>query len=177
MKILDTVWTTTNCELLRNWWEVEGKSAPEIMAELGQLGYRVTKNAVIGKVHRMRLVAPPARAGLTTQGRSASMKAAIAKRREKQAAFLMREKKFNPVVPPEPPISATNPPKGKKAVLLKDSKAGQCKAIIGYIDGKLENAVYCGEATPAFRNRENKIIHTSWCPYHVSIYTSEVRKR
>jgi len=34
MKALDTVWTTANCEKLRNWWEIEGKTAPEIMAEL-----------------------------------------------------------------------------------------------------------------------------------------------
>src|SRR5712671_4991515 len=154
MKIVDTVWTTANCEKLRNWWEIEGKTSPEIVAELGKLGYRVTRNSIIGKVHRMKLVAPPIKAGLTTERRSAAIKAAIAKRREKQAAFLMREKKFNPQPLPEPPISATNPPKGNRAVLLKDSKEGQCKAIIGYIDGKMENAVYCGEATPAFLNRD-----------------------
>jgi len=177
MKIVDTVWTEANCEKLRNWWEIEGKTSPEIVAELGKLGYRVTRNSIIGKVHRMGLVAAPTKAGITTKRRSAYMKAASAKRREKQAAFLMREKKFNPVAPPEPPISATNPPKGKRAVLLKDSKEGQCKAIIGYIDGKIENAVYCGERTPPHVTREGRLVHSSWCPYHVSIYTNEVKKR
>ena len=168
MKILDTVWTTANCEKLRNWWEVDGKTAPEIMAELGQLGYRVTKNAIIGKVNRMKLRAATSKKGLSFEKRSAHMKAANARKRDKRAAFL--HKTFEPLPPPEPPITATNPPKGKKAVLLKDSKSGQCKAIIGYIEGKMEYAVYCGEATPAFRNRDNKLVHTNWCPYHVSIY-------
>src|SRR5882672_4792338 len=106
MKHLDTVWTTANCEKLRNWWEIEGKTAPEIMAELGELGYRVTKNAVIGKVNRMRLKASPAKAGMTSAKRSLHMKAAQVKKRERTAAFLLREKKFSPLSPPEPPITA-----------------------------------------------------------------------
>jgi len=110
-------------------WEIEGKTSPEIVAELGKLGYRVTRNSIIGKVHRMGLVAAPTKAGITTKRRSAYMKAASAKRREKQAAFLMREKKFNPVAPPEPPISATNPPKGKRAVLSKTPKKANVRPL------------------------------------------------
>lgn len=170
MKILDTVWTRANCELLRNWWEIDGKTAPAIAAEFGKLGYRLTKNAVIGKVNRMGLHSPETKPGMSRAKRSAHMRAANVMKQNRPAAFLLKPKKVNPKPPPEPPISATNPPKGKKAILLKHSKEGQCKAIIGYINGKLENAVYCGEKTPPHRTREGRLIDTNWCPYHASIY-------
>jgi GcrA cell cycle regulator len=44
-------WTDERVELLRQLW-LDGKSASQISA---QLGHGVTRNAVIGKVHRLGL--------------------------------------------------------------------------------------------------------------------------
>ncbi|WP_457935394.1 GcrA family cell cycle regulator [Mesorhizobium sp. 10J20-29] len=66
-------WTDERVELLKKLWS-EGLSASQIAAQLGS----VTRNAVIGKVHRLKLssrgrsTAAPARQKKTTMGASAS---------------------------------------------------------------------------------------------------------
>lgn len=45
-------WTEQNVETLRRMWEVEGASATEIAQALGNT---VTRSAVIGKAHRLKL--------------------------------------------------------------------------------------------------------------------------
>lgn len=178
MKILDTVWTEANCRKLRNWWEIDGLTSNEVVLEFGKLGYQISRNAIIGKVHRLKLVAPGEKRGLSSEKRSAAMKKANAMRSLRPTIRrrpFPTEKKYNPQPPPEPPISATNPPKGNKAVLLKHSKDGQCKAIIGYVHGKLELAVYCGEKTPPVR-RHGELVSSPWCDYHKSIYLTEPRR-
>jgi GcrA cell cycle regulator len=64
-------WTDERVELLRKLWS-EGLSASQIAAQLGG----VSRNAVIGKVHRLKLsgrgrsTATPARQKKTAQGSS-----------------------------------------------------------------------------------------------------------
>ena len=66
-------WTDERVELLRKLWS-EGHSASQIAAQLGS----VTRNAVIGKVHRLKLssrgrsTAAPARPKKTAQATSRS---------------------------------------------------------------------------------------------------------
>src|ERR1700754_2759235 len=66
-------WTDERVELLRKLWS-EGLSASQIAAQLGS----VTRNAVIGKVHRLKLssrgrsTAAPVRQKKTVQATSAS---------------------------------------------------------------------------------------------------------
>ncbi|TIU59038.1 MAG: GcrA cell cycle regulator, partial [Mesorhizobium sp.] len=71
-------WTDERVELLRKLWS-EGLSASQIAAQLGG----VSRNAVIGKVHRLKLsgrgraTAAPARQKKATQG--ASMQKSVAR--------------------------------------------------------------------------------------------------
>jgi len=72
-------WTDERVELLRKLWS-EGLSASQIAAQLGG----VSRNAVIGKVHRLKLssrgraAAAPTRTKKTAQGGSAAKPAARA---------------------------------------------------------------------------------------------------
>ena len=66
-------WTDERVETLRRMW-VEGQSASQIAKELGQ----VTRNAVIGKVHRLGLsnrVLPGARGADEVLSRVVSLEA------------------------------------------------------------------------------------------------------
>ena len=94
-------WTDERVELLKKMWG-EGQSASQIAKELGG----VTRNAVIGKVHRL---------GLSNRsgggGTSASAKAAPAKPEEASAAAPAKpaakaEPKVSTAAPQEPTIAA-----------------------------------------------------------------------
>jgi len=78
-------WTDERVELLKNMW-AEGKSASQIAKELGS----VTRNAVIGKVHRL---------GLPSRTTDAGSKAAEAKKAASAASAA-------PPVPESPAIDA-----------------------------------------------------------------------
>lgn len=67
-------------------------------------------------------------------------------------------------------------PDGRRNVLIGDLKDGHCRAILGYKDGELAKAVYCGEQTEVklVVNRGRvKEGRGSWCPYHHAHYTQE----
>jgi len=72
-------WTDERVEMLKKLWS-EGLSASQIAAQLGS----VTRNAVIGKVHRLKLssrgrsTASPARQKKTSQGSTVSKSASRA---------------------------------------------------------------------------------------------------
>src|SRR6266567_1765942 len=53
-----TPWNDENVKILRDMWEA-GQTARNIEFELRSLGYPITRNAVIGKVHRMNIKQPP----------------------------------------------------------------------------------------------------------------------
>jgi hypothetical protein len=185
-------WNNDLCALLRQWWEIDGMTSRQVSAKFGEKGYNVTRNAVIGKVHRMGLVAPDSKKEIIHEILSQRAKVAnVAKAR----LMVMRVAKVKSVTPRlftfrrldarklmevhvtigssrkgEGPV-----PDGSKAVLLKDAPDGVCKAIIGYVGGEASMAVYCGE--PAIITRRNgREVHTSWCSYHASIYQTEPRK-
>ena len=63
-------WTDERVELLKKLW-ADGLSASQIAAELGG----ITRNAVIGKVHRLGL---SGRAKSTSSGRAATAQGALA---------------------------------------------------------------------------------------------------
>lgn len=64
-------WTEERVELLKKLW-MEGLSASQIAAELGE---GVTRNAVIGKVHRLKLSARAKPANTTPRARPAQRQA------------------------------------------------------------------------------------------------------
>jgi hypothetical protein len=55
------------------------------------------------------------------------------------------------------------------AVLMTEHVEG-CRSIIGYIDGKMAQAVYCCLPTVTQLNRYGKQVMSSWCEEHKALY-------
>ena len=98
-------WTDERVEVLKKMWG-EGKSASQIAKELGG----VTRNAVIGKVHRLGL------SNRASTSKAAPKKKTAAKKETKAAAAPKTKSAENAIVPPK----ATNIPPRKPII-----KAGQ----------------------------------------------------
>ncbi|SMY08633.1 GcrA family cell cycle regulator [Flavimaricola marinus] len=100
-------WTDERVETLKKMWG-EGQSASQIAKELGG----VTRNAVIGKVHRLGLsnrTGTGATAPAAAPAAAAPAKPAAAPAKEKApepAAAAAPAPKAEPDEPPEPPMSA-----------------------------------------------------------------------
>lgn len=175
------VWTRDNCERLRHWWEEDGLPASQVSAKFGQIGYNITRNAVIGKVHRMGLVEPEKKAEVIKANHSQRAKVlntVRAERKEPKVAYQRVDAQglMEVRVTMNTKRGSTAPPDGSKATLLKHSKDGTCKAIIGYVGGKLENAVYCGEDCVPHYTSTGRQVPTSWCGFHKAIYMTEPRR-
>ena len=115
-------WTDERVALLKKLWG-EGKTAAEIAKELGG----VTRNAVIGKAHRLKL---SGRVSPIQQNKKPANKSVAPKPKPavKAKAIQIEDEK-------------------REKVSLSDLKAGQCRWPIG--DPKDENFGFCGcEALP-----------------------------
>lgn len=169
------------CDHLQQWWQVEGLTAGQIERNLLGLGLTISRNAIIGKVHRMGLV-PPASKGRSLKEQCAQ-RAKVANtgrirkpRPERERFVILRGKKYNPHRPLEAKMSNKRPD-GSKSILLKHAKEGQCKYILGYVDGKLENAVYCGEDISTTITASGYAVKTSWCGFHKGICVTQDKRR
>lgn len=104
-------WTDERVEILKKMWG-EGQSASQIAKELGG----VTRNAVIGKVHRLglsnRAGSGGAKADAKPKAEAKPKKAAPKPKAEPKAAKPVPEMKTEPAVPPRP-AGATN----RKAII------------------------------------------------------------
>lgn len=129
-------WTQERTEALSQLW-VEGLSGTEIASELGG----ITRNAVIGKIHRLGL------AGRVYVSRKAER---VAPRRSK----LVRKRKKALPMPKEPPQ-----PCEPLNVSIRDVGAFQCRAITDA--SEWGNAKCCGHET-----REGE----SFCSFHQALY-------
>jgi hypothetical protein len=64
------------------------------------------------------------------------------------------------------------------SVRLMDARFGQCRAIVGYLNGRCADAVICAlPVAPSTIGRNGKPIEYSWCPAHKGVYISEDRPR
>ncbi|MEL7344975.1 MAG: GcrA family cell cycle regulator [Pseudomonadota bacterium] len=167
-------WTDERVELLKKMWG-EGQSASQIAKELGG----ITRNAVIGKVHRLGL---SNRSGSTAEAKPAA-KAAKAKpaTAEAKAAPVEAEKPIAPVTPirskpvlvpgqPLPPQPSANEisPEALATVRAVEKKAKKmnlmeltertCKWPIG--DPATEEFWFCGLAVQAGK---------PYCEAHVGV--------
>jgi hypothetical protein len=163
-------WSAENCARLQQWWEVDGCTCPEIEKRFGVLGYLIGCNAIAGKVFRMKLKPPDWKAGKVRERASKT-----ARRRLPPRQIIVRGKKYNPSRYQEVAVPAEKPD-GSKNVLLKRSRSGQCKYIVGYVGGRCEDAVYCGERTETII-RNGRQTRLPWCCYHRGICTVESRGR
>jgi hypothetical protein len=57
------------------------------------------------------------------------------------------------------------------AVLLADARFGQCRSVIGYLQGCCSSAVICGlPVAPTVVTRTGVTVAYSWCPAHKAQY-------
>ena len=140
-------WSDTAIERAAAWWR-DGLTAYEIGERLG-----VTRNAVIGKMNRLGLVAPP---GSQAEGARKGAKARVKKfnyRFEKTPASLKRPGKL----PPEPPKPLLMPPARATGAqeALRKLRIHDCRWPIG--DPRSDNFRFCGA---------RKYPGSSYCVHH-----------
>ncbi|WP_417670653.1 GcrA family cell cycle regulator [Roseibium sp.] len=164
-------WTNDRVELLKKLW-TEGHSASQIANELGG----VTRNAVIGKVHRLGLsgrAKAPAPASKPRRSRTASSPSASAPRaassqpQTQGAAALKMESAPAPVaqIKPEAEPIAELVPLSERATILSLTER-TCKWPIG--DPGSEDFYFCG------RNSDAGV---PYCAHHCKIAYQPVSDR
>jgi len=120
-------WTEDRVEILTKLW-AEGLSASQIAKELGG----VTRNAVIGKVHRLGLSgrAKPSSPKKVTGTRSSTPRKRATTRTTKPRMPKVASKPVEPTPPAPPPIEAKPLPNGEYATILT-IRDHMCKWPIG----------------------------------------------
>src|SRR6266851_2509575 len=126
-----TVWNEANCNRLRQWWEVDGLIARQVADKFREIGCDVTRNAVIGKVHRMKLMQPASKVETLRNGHAQILKDTRAKQNGVAVPKLDARKLMEVHVTMSTKKTSVAAPDGSKAILLKHSKEGMCKAVIG----------------------------------------------
>jgi GcrA cell cycle regulator len=164
-------WTEERVELLKRLWS-EGLSASHIAAKLAE---GVTRNAVIGKVHRLNLSgrAPTPRSAIPRPRRprepSHPSRSAMMLRTSGSAALkpLLRvEMRPRPLPIPEPePLRLVNLPQGGRVTILHLSDK-TCKWPIG--DPGRDDFCFCGH-----QPREG----SPYCEYHARIAYQPLQDR
>ena len=143
------MWSEERTALLRKLW-AEGLSASQIAKQLGG----VTRNAVIGKVHRLGLA-----------GRASQYKATTKRPQRRTRVRFIPPSVLRPIKVRPPTPSAEDlhnlPPEG--ALTIETVRDGQCK----YMAGEGPDALVCGRSTPL----------GSWCSLHVKLVYQPSRKR
>lgn len=158
------MWTDERVELLKKLWN-DGLSASQIAVELGG----ITRNAVIGKVHRLGL-SGRAKSPASSVPRQRKPRASIALLRVARPALrgntaVARAPAFEVEYEPEPEISAEVVPIGQRCTLL-DLNEARCRWPIG--DPGTTDFFFCGgktaEALP-------------YCPHHARIAYQPLSER
>lgn len=138
-------WTAQTTELLVTMWQ-KGKSTREIMETICATGYQLTRNAVIGKAHRL---------GLSMHIKESAWSASTTR----DPVRVVRRSRFQrkpaiPVPPPEPPSVG-----GIHIMELEDIRVDhKCRFVLG----EPRDLMFCGVKTV-----DNK----SWCADHMKIFT------
>jgi GcrA cell cycle regulator len=167
-------WTDERVELLKKLWG-EGLSASQIAARLGQ---GITRNAVIGKVHRLNLSgrAQPPRSTVpraprkprepSHPGRTTGMPSMPTAGNTALRPMMRAEMQPRPVALPEPePVRLVDLPKGGRVTILHLSDK-TCKWPIG--DPGNEDFCFCGHGP-----RDG----SPYCEYHARIAYQPLQDR
>ncbi|MBB5517767.1 GcrA family cell cycle regulator [Amphiplicatus metriothermophilus] len=138
-------WNDERVELLKKLW-AEGLSASQIASRMGG----VTRNAVIGKVHRLGLSgrATPAKPQRGCRHHEGDVE---------DARLLGEEPPMKPIIP-EPEFAAPVVLEGGDLATVATLKGNMCKWPIG--DPTSDDFHFCGQPTPAGK---------SYCPYHAHL--------
>lgn len=163
-------WTDERIATLKKMWK-EGKSAADIAKTLGK---GVTRNAVIGKAHRMGLSGrpspikkPPAPAKKEAAAPRKEAKAPVvaAPRKEAKAPAAKAPTQPREPAPPRPAIKEVFPADG--GVALVDLTERMCKWPFG--DPREDDFTFCGRGIRP---------GTPYCPEHAAMaYQSSGRSR
>lgn len=131
-------WTEDRVEILTKLW-AEGLSASQIAKQLGG----VTRNAVIGKVHRLGLSgrAKPSRPKKVASVRASSTRKRTASTGKPRAPRTISRPSAPPAPPPPPPIEAKPLPNGEYATIMT-IRDHMCKWPIG--DPMESDFRFCG---------------------------------
>ena len=134
------MWTDERVELLKKLWN-DGLSASQVAAELGG----ITRNAVIGKVHRLglsgRAKSPAASVPRQRKPRASAMMLRVARPTLRGNTALARLPAYELDYEPDPEITAEIVPIGQRCSLIEltDSK---CRWPIG--DPGMPDFFFCG---------------------------------
>jgi len=154
-------WTEDRVEVLTKLW-AEGLSASQIAKHLGG----VTRNAVIGKVHRLGLSgrAKPSRPSTPRTTKPSAPRTRTVARKPATPAVTTRAPRPAPT-PPPPPVEAKPLPSGEYATIMT-IRDHMCKWPIG--DPSKDNFRFCGRKTdPA----------TPYCDAHSQVAYQPSRRR
>lgn len=157
-----TTWNEEQEIELKRLWEEEGLSAGQIAAQTGR-----TRNAVIGKVHRMGLlkrrdVGQPNRVTSRTLGEIRPKRARLP-RKDGVANFNVRPGGIRmPPTPPEKLKPEDIKPLHGTGIPMLESERHHCKAVVKVGNpATKELAYYCGQP---------RMDGESYCEPHCSVY-------
>ena len=154
-------WTEDRVEILTKLW-AEGLSASQIAKKLGG----VTRNAVIGKVHRLGLSgrAKPSRPKKVASVKSSTprKRAATAKRR----SIKTLSRPAAPVAPPAPPPLEAKPMANGEYATIMTIRDHMCKWPIG--DPMDDDFRFCGR-----KNKKDE----PYCEAHCNVAYQPSRRR
>ena len=149
-------WTDERVELLKTLW-AEGLSAAQIANKMGG----VTRNAVIGKVHRLGL------SGRATPAKPQRGCGPMAARREEEAAPAAKPQRqeMRPFIPEPESIAPVVLDSGDRTTVAT-IKNNMCKWPIG--DPARDDFHFCGQPSPAGK---------SYCTYHARMAFQPPQRR
>lgn len=134
-------WTDEQVQLLVEWWK-DGKTSNEIVANFEHRGVVRSRNSVIGKLQRLKLLTKKA-------SKEHALRASIASRRSRK-----RKPAEPEPIPAAAPVVA--PAAQPKLVSLEGLREGMCKWPIG--DPLEKGFGFCGQPTE---------ITKVYCPKHM----------
>ena len=163
-------WTDAKVLALEKLWE-SGASATLIADELSKDGSKITRNSVIGKVHRL---------GLTREkpipNKTVRRKRINGSRTRITNSSRPRPAPKAPTMRPHHLIDEVRLPDPKNRVPLLMARDHHCRAIVDYEGGLKEKAICCGETTPWIALNGIKR-RSSWCNYHRKLYLTPPKPR
>lgn len=155
-------WTDDRVEVLTKLW-AEGLSASQIAKQLGG----VTRNAVIGKVHRLGLSgrAKPSRPAAPRTAKPSAPRTRTVSRKTATMATPSIAVRATPAVKAQPPVEAKVLPSGEYATIMT-IRDHMCKWPIG--DPSKSDFRFCGRKTDP---------STPYCDAHSAVAYQPSRRR
>lgn len=160
--LANTPWNDDNTLYAKNRWE-QGASAYIIAEELRYKGYKITRNAVIGKMHRMN-IKQPKRANSPKPPREQPRKRILFAPADPRSVAISGAKKKTklPTIIQTKILDPNNP-----GISIMELGPDTCRAIVR--DGTATTlATYCGEPVAAGK---------AYCEPHCQLYFDPPRAR